>query len=140
MACTRNNSIFASVKYSWNNRNTITTCKNKRNYDASSCSKCGKHIPLKYWIKYYSINIVTEKDLKRNDEEFQPQNGADKEVPSKKTTISFVETIFSDKYEAERQKIMNARFSEEDKQRMLQELEEEYRNNSFGNNSGRSIR
>ena len=90
--------------------------------------------------KYYSINIVTEKDLKRNDEEFQPQNDADKEVPSEKTTISFVETIFSDKFEAERQKIMNARFSEEDKQRMLKELEEEYRNNNFVNNSGRTIR
>ena len=84
--------------------------------------------------------MVTEKDLKRNDEEFQPQNDADKEVPSEKTTISFVETIFSDKYEAERQKIMNARFSEEDKQRMLKELEEEYRNNNFVNNSGRTIR
>lgn len=43
-------------------------------------------------------------------------------------------------YEVERQRIMKARFSDEDKQRMLQELEEEYRNNSFGNNSGRSIR
>lgn len=48
--------------------------------------------------------------------------------------------IFDEEYERERQRIMKARFSEQDKQRLLKELEEEYRDNNFENNSGRSIR
>ena len=71
--------------------------------------------------KYYSINLLTEKELKKGIEDYHKHyeqlNGGTQE-------ISNVD-VEEDELEKERKRIMKARFSDETKQRLLAELEQE---------------
>ncbi|MBR3229749.1 MAG: hypothetical protein IKF91_02865 [Bacilli bacterium] len=89
--------------------------------------------------KFYVTNEINMEKLKRTVGDLSSPV-SDWEENHDETTIPLVDATATEEYENERQRIMKARFSEEDKQRLLKELEEEYRNNNFVNNSGRPIR